>query len=102
MTRVFKQERETAETWSQILSGGTAGIMYQLYSYPVDTIKTNIQSRKKTFSEMIKNKFWNTKNFRNGLKISLARSFIVDATNFTVYENARQALFRGYIKLINK
>lgn len=66
-----------------------AGVLYQLYSYPFDTIKTNIQSGHKTLREMINNKFWKTANFRNGLKLSLFRSSMVDAINFTVYENLK-------------
>ena len=96
LTKLFKQKRETAATWSQILSGGFAGILYQSYSYPFDTIKTNLQTGHKTFQEMIKSKFWNTSNFRNGLKVSLLRSFIVDATNFTVYENLSHFLFNKF------
>lgn len=38
---------------------------------------------------MINNKFWKTANFRNGLKLSLFRSSMVDAINFTVYENLK-------------
>lgn len=85
LTRIFKQNRENAQVWAQVISGGTAGVLYMLYSYPIDTIKTNIQSGNKGFVEMLRSKFWKTSNFKNGLKISLLRSFIVDATNFTVY-----------------
>ena len=104
LTKLFKQKRDNAATWAQILSGGLTGIMYQLYSYPIDTIKTNLQTGHKTFDEMIKSKFWNTSNFRNGLKVSLLRSFIVDATNFTVYENVSQFLINNFngISLSNK
>lgn len=95
LTRVFKQKREEASTWAQILAGGFAGIINQLYSYPLDTIKTNIQSGKKTWHEMVRSKFWETPNFRNGLKICLISSFISEATNFVVYENLRVLLMDG-------
>lgn len=95
MSNIFKQKRETAELWTQVVSGGIAGILYQLYSYPIDTIKTNIQSGKSSFKELINNKFWRTLNFRSGLKISLIRSFVVDATNFSIYENARKGFSHG-------
>lgn len=71
--------------WAQVLAGGFAGIINQLYTYPLDTIKTNIQSGRKNWQEMVINKFWQTSNFRNGLKISLISSFISEATNFVVY-----------------
>ena len=95
LTRLFKQKRETAATWAQILSGGIAGIVNQLYTYPLDTIKTNIQSGNKGWNEMINSKFWWTSNFRNGLRISLASSFISEATNFVVYEKTRNFLLSG-------
>lgn len=43
---------------------------------------------------MIRSKFWLNPNFKSGFKASLLRSIIVDATNFTVYENVSQMLNR--------
>lgn len=60
-------------------------MLYQLYSYPIDTIKTNVQSGQKSYREMVQSRFWEGKPFRVGFKLSLLRSFMVDATNFTVY-----------------
>jgi hypothetical protein len=41
---------------------------------------------------MIKSQFWKKSNFNNGLRISLASSFISEATNFVVYEKTRNFL----------
>ncbi len=60
-----------------------------IYSYPLDTIKTNVQSGSSTWREMIGNRFWGTRNYRNGMKLTLFGSFAAEATNFTVYENVR-------------
>lgn len=84
-----------------MLSGGIAGIIYQLYTYPFDTVKTNIQSGKKTFKMLMHEKIWRTPNYSSGLKVSLLRSFIVDSVNFAVYENARHALLAGYKRILH-
>jgi len=49
---------------SQTISGAMAGVLYQLYAYPFDVIKTNVQLGKKTFSEMVSNKFWRFPTFK--------------------------------------
>ena len=99
LNKLFNQKRETAETWKQLLAGGLVGLIYQVYSYPVDTIKANIQIGHKTFREMIDSKFWLNPNFKNGFKASMLRSFIVDATNFAVYENVSQMLSKKALNL---
>lgn len=43
------QERLTANPIIQMLVGGLTGLVYQLYSYPFDTVKANIQSGDKVF-----------------------------------------------------
>ena len=52
------QNRQNPNTLYQIGVGGLSGIIYQLYAYPLDTIKTNIQSGHKTFNELVKERFW--------------------------------------------
>lgn len=38
---------------------------------------------------MIGNKFWKQKSYKQGMVISLMRGLIVDSTNLTVYERAK-------------
>lgn len=85
MSKLLGYERKNAPIWAQIAVGSVSGIIYQLISSPFDAIKTNVQSCKKTASQMIKEKFWKTTNFRKSLAISLCRSLITDPTNFIVY-----------------
>ena len=59
LNKVCGEKRETAHLYYQALCGSLSGIMYQLYSYPLDTIKTNLQSGRKSVCQMLKGKFWN-------------------------------------------
>ena len=47
-------ERVNAPIWAQILVGSFTGVVYQVISYPLDAIKTNLQSYKKTAEQMVK------------------------------------------------
>jgi hypothetical protein len=93
LTKGFNQSREDALLLIQVLCGSIAGVLYQLYSYPLDTIKTNIQSGKKTLDEMVKSRFWRMKSFRLGFSLAVGRAMMVDAINFTVYENCRRFFY---------
>lgn len=42
---------------------------------------------------MIRDKFWKTQTFKTGFYVNLVRSFLTDATNWTVYENIRKHFF---------
>ena len=46
--RELGQNRENPNIFYQLVVGGLAGVAYQLYTYPLDTIKTNVQSGHKT------------------------------------------------------
>jgi hypothetical protein len=39
-----KENRELGNTWTFLKAGAFAGIAYHLFTYPVDTLKTNIQA----------------------------------------------------------
>ena len=68
--------------FSIFLSGSIAGLNSWLLTYPIDTIKTRIQSNN---SKTINEAFKKGKLF-NGLSFCLARAFIVNGINFSVYE----------------
>ena len=68
--------------FSIFLSGSISGLNSWLLTYPIDTIKTRIQSENsKTISEAFKKG-----TLFNGLSFCLSRAFIVNGINFSVYE----------------
>lgn len=71
-------------------SGFLAGNVYNLWSYPLDTYKTHLQSGKElTIRQFLKSKFWRQKSYIQGMGIVTLRGLIVDCTNFVVYERSR-------------
>jgi hypothetical protein len=60
------------------IAGGLYGQIYTLSIYPLDTLKTRIQSGY-SFKNAIKKK-----NLYHGLKFSLCRSFIINAISFKI------------------
>lgn len=74
--------------YSIFLSGSIAGLNSWLLTYPIDTIKTRIQSENsKTISEAFKKG-----KLLSGLSFCLARAFIVNGINFSVYEYFMKSL----------
>ena len=68
-----------------LLSGGIAGSFSWLFTYPIDVIKTRIQSEKfKYFYQSYANG-----NLFQGLKVCLFRSFIVNSIGFFIYEKIK-------------
>lgn len=67
-----------------LISGGVAGTLSWLFTYPIDTIKTRVQSNI-SIREAIK-----TKNYWNGISITLSRAFIVNGVGFYVAENVKK------------
>lgn len=67
---------------SPFLSGGLAGAISWLITYPIDVIKTRIQSNEfSTYLSAIKKG-----GLTNGLSVCLCRSFIVNSLSFSVYD----------------
>ena len=76
------------------ISGGLSGVFSWVLTYPIDTIKTRIQS----CDTLIPNKYNNigfsslfnknllNRNLFNGLNYCLSRSFIVNSFTFIIYE----------------
>lgn len=67
---------------SSFLSGGVAGVLSWLCTYPLDTIKTRVQTQKYTsMYNAIK-----MGHLFSGLNYCLMRAFIVNSVGFTTYE----------------
>ena len=64
------------------ISGGIAGLTSWLFTYPIDTIKTNYQINPKL--NLLK--IINEKPLFNGLGFCLLRAFIVNGVSFAIYE----------------
>lgn len=89
-----EKDRENARLVSQVGSAFIAGLIYNLWGYPFDTIKTNVQSGKATLKSLIKDKFWRQKSYKQGMVICVFRGLIVDSTNLTVYERVKNFMVR--------
>ena len=70
------------QDYNSFTSGSVAGVSSWLFTYPLDVIKTRLQSGN--------SKNWKTAILKgglfNGLSICLIRSFIVNGISFTLYE----------------
>lgn len=64
-------------------AGAAAGVGYHLLTYPLDTIKSNIQAGM-GWSESLGNSLMVSK--LNGYRVVLSRAMIVNAASFCVYE----------------
>lgn len=69
-----------------LIAGGTAGVLSWVTTYPLDTIKTRIQSHDTIKQAFIKKKFW------NGIQITLVRAVIINSLGFYVAENIKKIL----------
>jgi solute carrier family 25 carnitine/acylcarnitine transporter 20/29 len=61
------------------MSGGIAGVLSWIYSYPFDVIKTQIQNHQKHV---------NYHNLYRGFSIMLIRSFLINSLAFTSFEKS--------------
>lgn len=66
--------------YSPFIAGGTAGACSWLFTYPIDTIKTRVQS-----GMTLKNAIRQS-SFFNGLTYCLIRAFICNGLSFTLYD----------------
>ena len=68
------------------ISGGITGCISWISSYPIDVIKTRIQSGEcKTITESIQ-----MKNLWRGISVCLYKAFIVNAIGFYTYEKSKK------------
>ena len=77
----IKKEYGCSPFWA----GGTAGVLSWAVSYPFDVIRSRQISHAMTMLEAMRGG-----RFFDGFTICICRAFIVNATNFYVYEEARK------------
>jgi solute carrier family 25 carnitine/acylcarnitine transporter 20/29 len=91
--------------WSSALAGGLAGCLSWMIIYPIDAVKSRIQSlpvdataKERSFLRISRNISQNEGfarlTFSRGLTVTLLRAFPVNATIFFVYESVNQRLQR--------
>lgn len=66
--------------YNPFIAGGTAGCSSWLFTYPIDTLKTRVQS-----GMTLKNAIRQSKFF-NGLTYCLIRAFICNGLSFTIFD----------------
>jgi len=67
---------------NSFIAGSSAGIVSWTFTYPLDIIKTKLQSNNKMTWKIIINK----KNLWKGLSFCLIRSVVVNGISFTIYD----------------
>lgn len=88
--------------WAALLSGGISGVMTWTFSYPMDYIKTLIQTdslenpRHKTMRGYFKEEIakGSVKQFFVGFEIMMVRAFVVNATGFLCFEIGKKLMYR--------
>jgi hypothetical protein len=85
--RSFSSTREEVSTLNFLVAGGLAGMTYHLLTYPIDTVKTNIQAGLK-FKEALGAALELSK--LKGYKVVLLRAGLVNSSSFLVYEKAQE------------
>jgi len=101
-------DNNTNKWWSSALAGGLAGSLAWTIVYPVDVIKSRIQSlpidtiyvKKQSFYYIARNIYQNEGGiisliFSRGLAVTILRAFPVNGTIFFVYENVNQWLMNN-------
>jgi len=107
-TNSINKESSVSLWWSSALAGGLAGSLSWIIVYPVDVIKSRIQSlpidtkvaKKKSFYFIARNIYQNEGGiipliFSRGLAITILRAFPVNGTIFFVYEFVNQWLMNN-------
>lgn len=74
-----------------ILAGALAGMTFHLLTYPIDTIKTNIQA-----GENLKRAVYAAFQYSKlkGYNIVLTRAAAINSSSFLVYEKSQQYFYR--------
>lgn len=81
------KDRSKADSAVFLGAGATAGVYYHLLTYPIDTIKSNIQAGN-NWKQAVANSLMLSK--MAGFKIALMWAVLVNACGFWVYEHAQR------------
>eukprot|EP01130_Rhizamoeba_saxonica_P011035 TRINITY_DN4569_c0_g1_i1.p1 TRINITY_DN4569_c0_g1~~TRINITY_DN4569_c0_g1_i1.p1 ORF type:complete len:214 (+),score=20.64 TRINITY_DN4569_c0_g1_i1:329-970(+) len=95
----YKLSKNYGQFWGTLAAGGLGGASFWLTMYPVDVVKSRIQSdhldpRKRQYKNMrhVFRSIYRTEGmagFYKGFSICMLRSFPVNALSFVVYERAK-------------
>ena len=85
-----KQKRHEVENWVTFFAGSIGGLFFTLMTYPIDSVKSNIQAGMK-FGDAVKNGLEWSK--MKGYRVVLPRSMMASACNFWVYETAQKYVY---------
>tara|TARA_B110000879_G_C11145166_1_gene502082 strand:- start:1443 stop:2051 length:609 start_codon:yes stop_codon:yes gene_type:complete len=77
---------KTENNYHPLIAGGIAGALSWLFTYPIDTIKTRIQSNISLKKSIMLKHYW------RGINITLVRAFIVNSIGFYVAENVKKII----------
>lgn len=101
--RVYNRINPGSENINLLASGATAGFMFNLSIYPVDTIKSNVQTSQAmkltvnsdfiSVFQMLVSKPGGLRNLYSGLGITLVRSIPANAVIFYSYEWLKKSTF---------
>ena len=67
-----------------LISGGSAGVISWITTYPLDTVKTRVQSDQTLINSIKKGNFW------KGIKVTLVRAILINSLGFYVAENIKK------------
>eukprot|EP01129_Flabellula_baltica_P001062 TRINITY_DN1097_c0_g1_i1.p1 TRINITY_DN1097_c0_g1~~TRINITY_DN1097_c0_g1_i1.p1 ORF type:complete len:200 (-),score=29.78 TRINITY_DN1097_c0_g1_i1:71-670(-) len=93
---LLKGKSGETSLFKTILAGGIAGVLSWTFYYPIDVVKTNIQKdcTRKTIKQTATQLYRSggASIFYRGLKPTVMRAFLVNATVFVLYEKVMQIL----------
>lgn len=83
------EDRDTANSKVFLLAGGSAGVCYHCLTYPIDTVKSNIQLGM-NLKDAVRNSFQRSKIA--GFKVAMMWAISVNSFGFWVYEQAQRGV----------
>lgn len=89
--------RRFAEYSTYLMAGSLAGLSYWLMAYPLDFIKTNVQSGNGSTADIFKKQY---RNLYKGFGVVAMRAIIVNGVSFATFEQAKNIMNFGSISVI--
>jgi solute carrier family 25 carnitine/acylcarnitine transporter 20/29 len=89
--KYLQREYGLSNVWAAPIAGPLSGVVYWIPTYPIDVIKSNVQLKQIPFHEAVR---WiylkkGLFGFWKGISLGIARTAIVDAMGFTLFEYLR-------------